>query len=113
MFYGDFDSFDIHDDFDESDWEDFYDDDDGDDYWENLDQEEEEEMLSLNAVAATIIFPVGEEDDIEEIEKKADEWVEFSEEVFNKEDLVNANSEADAYTYSAAETEQNYFCYWQ
>jgi hypothetical protein len=70
-------------------------------------------LFFLNAVAATIFFPVGEEDDIEEVERKADEWVEFSEGIFNKEDLVNVNSEADVYTYSAAETEQNYFCYWQ
>ena len=50
---------------------------------------------------------------IKEIEKKADEWVEFSEEVFAKEDLVNVNDDADIFTYSVADTEQNYFCYWQ
>ena len=114
MFYGDYDGFDVNDDpidpLDEYDRESSFDNDD--DSWDFVDQDDDD-SLTVDAVAATLIFPIGENDNIEEIEKKADEWVEFSEEVFAKEDLVNANDDADIFTYSVAEAEQNYFCYWQ
>lgn len=113
FYYGDYDSFDVNDepfdDFDREDIDDIFEDDDDED-WSEFD---ENEIISFDAVAATILFPVEEGKDIKEIEKKADEWVEFSEEVFAKEDLVNVNDDADIFTYSVADTEQNYFCYWQ
>lgn len=117
MFYGDYDGFDVNDDsidpLDEYDRESFFDSDD-DESWDFVDQDDDsEDSLTVDAVAATLIFPIRENDNIEKIEKKADEWVEFSEEVFAKEDLVNANDDADIFTYSVAEAEQNYFCYWQ
>ena len=111
FYYGDYDGFDTNDDFDHESDEDFYDEDD--DVWDEFFEEDNGEIIHFNAVAATILFPVDEGVDIEEIEKKADDWVEFSEEVFNKEDLVNANGNADCYTYSSIDAEQNYFCYWQ
>lgn len=115
FFYGDYDGFDVNDDpidpLDEYDRESSFDDDDNDDSWDFVDQDDDD-SLAVDAVAATLIFPIGENDNIEEIEKKANSWVEFSEEIFAKEDLVNAN-DADIFTYSIAEAEQNYFCYWQ
>ena len=115
MFYGEYDGFDVNDDptdpLDEYDRESPLDDDD-DDPWDFVDQDDDN-SLTVDAVVATLIFPIGENDNIEEIEKKADDWVEFSEEIFAKEDLVNANDDADIFTYSVAEAEQNYFCYWR
>ena len=116
MFYGDYDGFDVNDDsadpLDEYDRESFFDSDE--EPWDFIDQDDDsEDSFTVDAVAATIIFPIGENDNIEEIEKKADDWVEFSEEIFAKEDLVNANDDADIFTYSVVEAEQNYFCYWQ
>ena len=113
FYYGNYDSFDVNDesfdDFDREDIDDIFEDDDDED-WSEFD---ESEVISFDAVAATILFPVEEGEDIKEIEKKADDWVEFSEEIFAKKDLVNANDDADIFTYNVAETKQNYFCYWQ
>lgn len=113
FYYGNYDSFDVNDepfdDFDREDIDDIFEDDDDED-WSEFD---EDEVISFDAVAATILFPVDEGIDIEEIEKKADDWVEFSEGIFNNENLINVNDSVDEYTYSSVETEQNYFCYWQ
>lgn len=119
-FYGEYDGFDVNDDFDinddftdESDSSFYDDDDDDDDVWDEFSEDSIGDLVHVDAIAATIIFPIGEDDDIEEVEKKTDDWVEFSEGIFNNENLVNVNDNADEYTYSSVDTEQNYFCYWQ
>lgn len=114
-FFGQYDGFDVDDDFDE-DFDDdyFYDGDynDGDDYWEEncfeyYDDENDDEYV--DGYAATAVFPVIDSE--EEAKKQADDWLDYAQFIFEKEEISNYELDDTSETFSEANETMDYFMY--
>lgn len=115
-YFGEYDGFDVNDDFgDESyffedDDDDYFDEDWQEDFYEDdFDDEDFEDEGYVDGYAATAVFPVIDSE--EKAKKQADDWLDYAQYIFDKEEESEIYTDDPSETFSQVEINQDYFLY--